>query len=137
MNILIINGVNLSQLGTREVDIYGHTRFEDYFSTLQSMFPDVALTYFQSDKVEEIVKAIANAQGFDGIVLNPGAYTHTSIVLADAIKSVRTKVVEVHISNIFGREQFRKQSFIAPACFGSISGFGLKSYELAIRAILH
>ena len=137
MHILIINGVNLSLLGSRETDIYGCTRFEDYLSTLRSEFPEVRLSYLQSDKADEIAAAITGAKDVDGIVLNPGAFTHTSIVIADAIKAVPVRVVEVHISNLFGREQFRRHSFIAPACAGSISGFGLKGYKLAILSLIH
>ena len=137
MNILIINGVNLSLLGTRETDLYGSTRFEDYLASLQSRFPDINLSHLQTDKAEEIATAITSAKDIDGIVLNPGAFTHTSIIIADAIKSVPVRVVEVHISNLFGREQFRRNSFIAAACAGSISGFGLKGYELAILSLTH
>lgn len=137
MNILIINGVNLSLLGSRETDIYGCTRFEDYLASLRSKFPDVSLSYLHTDNADEIAAAITGAKDVDGIVLNPGAFTHTSIVIADAIKAVPVRVVEVHISNLFGREQFRRHSFIAPACAGSISGFGLKGYELAILSLIH
>lgn len=137
MNLLIINGVNLSLLGSRETDVYGCTRFEDYLDSLRSKYPEVRLDYLQTDKVEEITAAITGAKEVDGIILNPGAYTHTSIVIADAIKAVPVRVVEVHISNLFGREQFRRHSFIAPACAGSISGFGLKGYELALLSFLH
>lgn len=137
MNILIINGVNLSLLGSRETDIYGCTRFEDYLTSLRSEFPDVRLSYLQTDKADEIAAAITGAKDVDGIVLNPGAFTHTSLVIADAIKAVPVRVVEVHISNLFGREQFRRHSFIAPACAGSISGFGLKGYKLAILSLIH
>lgn len=137
MNLLIVNGVNLSLLGSRETDIYGCTRFEDYLASLRSKYPEVHLDYLQTDKVDEIAAAITGAKGVDGIILNPGAYTHTSIVIADAIKAVPVRVVEVHISNLFGREQFRRHSFIAPACAGSISGFGLKGYELAILSFIH
>ena len=137
MNILIINGVNLSLLGSRETDIYGCTRFEDYLTSLRSEFPDVCLSYLQTDSADEIAAAITGAKDVDGIVLNPGAFTHTSIVIADAIKAVPVPVVEVHISNLFGREQFRRHSFIAPACAGSISGFGLKGYKLAILSLIH
>ena len=137
MNILIINGVNLSLLGSRETDVYGCTRFEDYLAALRSEFPDVSLSYLQTDSADEIATAITGAKDVDGIVLNPGAFTHTSLVIADAIKAVPVRVVEVHISNLFGREQFRRHSFIAPACSGSISGFGLKGYELAILSLIH
>ena len=129
---MIINGVNLSLLGSRETDIYGCTRFEDYLASLRSKYPEVSLDYLQTDKAGEIAAAITGAKGVDGIILNPGAFTHTSIVIADAIKAVPVRVVEVHISNLFGREQFRRHSFIAMACAGSISGFGLKGYELAL-----
>ena len=137
MNILIINGVNLSLLGSRETDIYGCTRFEDYLASLRSKYPGVRLDFLQTDKAEEIAAAITGAKDVDGIILNPGAYTHTSLVIADAIKAVPVRVVEVHISNLFGREQFRRNSFIAPACAGSISGFGLKGYELALLSFIH
>jgi len=137
MKLLIINGVNLSLLGNRETDVYGCTRFEDYLDSLRSKYPEVRLDYLQTDKVEEIAAAITGTKDVDGIILNPGAYTHTSIVIADAIKAVPVRVVEVHISNLFGREQFRRHSFIAPACAGSISGFGLKGYELALLSFIH
>lgn len=137
MNLLIINGVNLSLLGSRETDIYGCIQFEDYLNSLRTKYPKVRLDYLQTDKVEEIASAITGATDVDGIILNPGAYTHTSIVIADAIKAVPVRVVEVHISNLFGRELFRRHSFIAPACAGSISGFGLKGYELAILSFIH
>ena len=127
----------MSLLGSRETDIYGCTRFEDYLTSLRSKYPEVRLDYLQTDKVEEIAAAITGTKDTDGIILNPGAYTHTSIIIADAIKAVPVRVVEVHISNLFGREQFRRNSFIAPACAGSISGFGLKGYELAILSFIH
>lgn len=131
--ILILNGVNLGLLGTREVDVYGHQSFETYFKDLQENFPQLELHYFQTDHLEELVQKIIKSNDFDGIVLNPGAYTHTAIVLADAIKAVKTPVIEVHISNLFGREQYRKHSMISGACIGSISGFGLKSYKIALN----
>lgn len=130
--IIIINGVNLNQLGTREVDIYGYVDFETYFFELQKRFSQFDLDFFQSNKIEELVELILSHQYYDGIILNPGAYTHSSIVLADAIKAVPTPVVEVHISNLFGRENFRKKSMISSSCHGTISGFGLKGYDLAI-----
>ncbi|HPE40871.1 MAG TPA: type II 3-dehydroquinate dehydratase [Bacteroidales bacterium] len=134
--VLILNGVNLGKLGTREVDIYGHQTFENYYQTLTLMFPQLDLDYFQSNQVDCLVEKILDSDIYDGIIINPGAFTHTSIVLADAIKSTSTPVVEVHISNLFGREQFRKNSMIASSCVGSISGFGLKSYELALYFFL-
>jgi len=137
MNILIINGPNLNLLGVREKNIYGDTSFEEYFNTLKNEFPSDNLTYFQSNIEGEIVTELQN-NGFgnvDGIVLNAGAYTHTSLAVADAISAIKVPVIEVHISNIFNREAVRHNSFIAPVCMGSISGFGLNSYKLAIIAL--
>lgn len=133
MRIAIINGVNLGQLGTREVNIYGAQTFEEYFKELERMFPEVELTCFQSDKIEELVDALRKGQSCDGIILNPGAFTHTAIVLADTIRSISTPVIEVHISNLFGRELYRRRSVIAAHCAGFISGFGLQGYALAIH----
>ena len=137
MKIAIVNGVNLGRLGTREVNIYGSTSFEDYFAELQRHFSDIDLTYFQSDDINSIVSALYQYEGYDGIVLNPGAYTHCSIVLADAIGAIQTPVVEVHISNLFGREAYRKNSLISSRCAGFISGFGLQGYKLAIQHFIH
>ncbi len=137
MNILIINGPNLNLLGTREKNIYGDTSFDDYFNSLKKEFDDDTLIYFQSNSEGDIVSKIQE-NGFgkvDGIVLNAGAYTHTSLAIADAIAAVNVPVIEVHISNIFKRESVRHNSFIAPVCAGSISGFGLDSYRLAILAL--
>ena len=137
MNILIINGPNLNLLGTREKNIYGDTTFEEYFGSLKNMFSDDTLIYFQSNSEGDIVSKIQE-NGFgkvDGIVLNAGAYTHTSLAIADAIAAVNVPVIEVHISNIFKRESVRHHSFIAPVCAGSISGFGLGSYRLGILAL--
>lgn len=133
MNILIINGPNLNLLGKREPTIYGHNRFEDYFETLKREFPTLDLFYFQSNHEGAIIDELHRV-GFtyDGIVLNAGAYTHTSVALLDAISAITTPVVEVHISNIHAREEFRHKSVIAPACKGSICGFGLDSYKLAL-----
>ncbi|MBR4218045.1 MAG: 3-dehydroquinate dehydratase [Bacteroidales bacterium] len=133
--ILIINGVNLQELGTREVNIYGTLSFDEYFKTLQQRHPEVELHYFQSNQVGELAEAITQHKDFDGIILNPGAYTHTTLVLADAIKAVAVPVIEVHISNLFGREQYRRHSFIAGACKGQICGFGLNGYEMALNAL--
>ena len=133
MRIAIINGANLGRLGSREVDIYGLLSFEEYLVQLREQFPSVELEYFQSDKVDELVAALQRYAEYDGIILNPGAYTHTAIVLADTIRSISTPVIEVHISNLFGRELYRRRSVIAPHCAGFISGFGLQGYELAIR----
>ncbi|MDR1346496.1 MAG: type II 3-dehydroquinate dehydratase [Bacteroidales bacterium] len=136
-HIVIINGVNLGELGSREVNIYGHTDFDSYMKQLQSMFSDVKFSYYQTNSLEEIVVALLQNRDKDGIVLNPGAYTHTAMVLADTIKAIPARVVEVHISNLFGRENFRKTSYIAAACAGSISGFGLKGYQLAVLSLLN
>lgn len=133
MKLAIINGVNLGRLGTREIDIYGSTSFEDYFSQLKKKFPAIELAYFQSDNLTELVAALHRFDGYDGIIINPGAYTHTAIVLGDAIGSINTPVVEVHISNLFGREMYRKTSMISSRCVGFISGFGLQGYQLAIH----
>ena len=136
MKIQIINGPNLNLLGMREPDIYGNQSFLDYFETLQKEFPEIELHYFQSNVEGEIINQI-HESGFDydGIILNAGGYTHTSVAIRDAIKSVVTPVVEVHISNVHAREEFRHQSMISAVCMGVIAGFGLNSYRLAIEAI--
>jgi 3-dehydroquinate dehydratase-2 len=135
MKILIINGPNLNLLGTREPEVYGSESFESYFETLQNQFNTMQLTYYQSNIEGELISKLQEV-GFtyDGIILNAGAYTHTSIGIADAIKAITTPVVEVHISNTFSRETFRHQSFISPHSKGVIIGFGLKSYELALQS---
>ncbi len=134
--ILIINGPNLNLLGKREPEIYGKSTFNEYFDLLKERF-DVELSYFQSNIEGEIIDKLHEVGfSYDGIVLNAGAYTHTSIAIADAIKAITSPVVEVHISNVFARESFRQHSFLSPVCIGVISGFGLKSYELAIKALL-
>lgn len=133
--IYILNGPNLAQLGSREIDVYGAVTFNDYFQQLCQRHPEVELSYFQTDEEQLLASKIANCTIYDGIILNAGAYTHTSIVLSDAIRATFCPVIEVHISNIFGREHFRRESTIASACRGSISGFGLESYHVAIEAI--
>ena len=135
MKILIINGPNLNLLGTREPDVYGSESFESYFETLQNQFSTMQLTYYQSNIEGELISKLQEV-GFtyDGIIINAGAYTHTSIGIADAIKAITTPVVEVHISNTFSRETFRHQSFISPHAKGVIIGFGLKSYALALQS---
>lgn len=135
MKILIINGVNLSQLGTREIDIYGNVSFEEYLLELEARFKDVRFSYSQYDNEGELASAIQSGQNFDGVILNAGAYTHSSIILADAVRSISTPVIEVHISNLFGREKYRRESMLAAACIGFISGFGLDSYRLATEAL--
>lgn len=137
MKLIIINGPNLNLLGTRETNIYGNQTFDEYFQQLQNKFPDVGLAYFQSNIEGELINKLQEV-GFtyDGIIMNAGGYTHTSVALRDTIAAVKTPVVEVHISNIFAREEFRHNSLIAPKCKGSISGFGLDSYRLAIESFL-
>ena len=137
MQILILNGPNLNLLGKREPEVYGSETFEDYFEKLQAKFEKVELTYFQSNIEGEIIGKIQEV-GFtyDGIVLNAGAYTHTSVGIGDAVKGVETPVVEVHISNTHQREDFRHVSYISAAAKGVILGFGLQSYDLAIESFL-
>lgn len=137
MKILIINGPNLNLLGVREKGIYGDSSFESYYQTLKTRYPQVEFDYFQSNHEGALIDEI-HRQGFDvdGIVLNAGAYTHTSIAIADAIRAVKSPVVEVHISNVHSRESYRHVSMIAPACKGVIAGFGLDSYRLAVEALL-
>lgn len=135
MTIQIINGPNLNLLGVREPDVYGSMSFDDFLPRLRACFPDVQIDYFQSNIEGELIDKL-QAVGFqcDGIVLNAGAYTHTSIALADCIRAISAPVVEVHISNVHQREAFRHQSMIAAACRGVICGFGLDSYRLAIES---
>ena len=137
MKIIIINGPNLNLLGKREPEVYGNETFETYFEKLQSQFPSLNLDYFQSNIEGEIITKIQETGfSYDGIILNAGAYTHTSIGIGDAIKAITTPVVEVHISNTFSRESFRHQSYISPNAKGIIIGFGLQSYDLAIKSFL-
>lgn len=137
MKIQIINGSNINLLGKREPGIYGARSFEDYLVELRQSYPDVELDYYQSNCEGELIDKIQEV-GFsvDGIVLNAGAYTHTSIALQDAIRSITSPVIEVHISNVHQREEFRHRSMIASACMGVICGFGLDSYRLAVEALL-
>ncbi|MCO6162616.1 type II 3-dehydroquinate dehydratase [Flavobacterium sp. NRK F7] len=137
MKIAILNGPNLNLLGKREPEIYGNLTFETYLSTLKSKFPKISFTYFQSNIEGELIDQL-HAYGFsyDGIILNAGAYTHTSIGIGDAVKGITTPVIEVHISNTFSREEFRHQSYISPNAKGVIIGFGLQSYELAVQSFL-
>ncbi len=134
MKITIINGPNLNLLGKREPDIYGSRTFEDFFEELKNTHPATKLEYFQSNVEGELVSKIQQA-GFssEGIILNAGAYTHTSAAIGDAVAAVPAPVIEVHISNVFAREEFRHKSFISPHCNGIIVGFGLDGYNLAIR----
>jgi 3-dehydroquinate dehydratase II len=135
MHIHIINGPNLNLLGTRETDIYGNTSFTDFYQKLQAMYVNLKLSYFQSNIEGELINELQE-KGFtaDGIILNAGGYTHTSVSISDAVAAIKSPVIEVHISNIFKREPHRHISLIAANCIGSISGFGLNSYVLAIEA---
>ncbi len=133
MNIQIINGPNLNLLGKRETSIYGSESFETYFDNLKKRFTDVKLHYFQSNVEGELVNKLHEVGfSFDGIILNAGAYTHTSIALHDAIAGIKTPVIEVHISNVYNREEFRHKSLITSKCVGLLTGFGLEGYAMAL-----
>ncbi len=137
MKILILNGPNLNLLGIREPEIYGSETFEQYLEKLKKQYPSINLEYYQSNLEGEIINKIHEVGfSYDGIVINAGAYTHTSIAIADAISGVTTPVVEVHISNTHQREVFRQKSYLSPVCKGVILGFGLKSYDLGIESFL-
>ncbi|MGM0498014.1 MAG: type II 3-dehydroquinate dehydratase [Bacteroidota bacterium] len=136
MRIQIINGPNLNLIGQREKEIYGNIQFEDYIRVLKKHFQSFTIEYFQSNVEGEIIDKLQEAnKKFEGVVLNAGGYTHTSVAIRDAIASIKIPVVEVHISNIYEREDFRHVSYIAPKCAGSIIGFGLDSYRLAIESL--
>ena len=137
MKIQIINGPNLNLLGKREPEVYGSQSFDAYFELLKQKYSSIELDYFQSNIEGEIIDKI-HETGFvyDGIVLNAGAYTHTSVAIGDAIKAITTPVIEVHISNVYSREEFRHLSYISSSCVGQISGFGMNSYSLAILALI-
>ncbi len=137
MRIQIINGPNLNLLGKREPGVYGNQSFDDYLKELIVLFPSVEIEYFQSNSEGSIIDKLHEVGfEFDAIILNAGAYTHTSIAIADAIKGISTPVVEVHISNVFQRESFRHHSWLSPVCKGCIVGFGLDSYRLAILSVI-
>ncbi len=131
MHILILNGPNLNLLGQREPQIYGNLSFENFFAALELENPNIQLSHYQSNLEGELINAIQNFDG-NGIILNAGGYTHTSVAIRDAITSVETPVVEVHISNIAARESFRHESILSPVCAGCIFGFGMKGYQLAL-----
>ncbi len=138
MRIAIINGPNLNLLGKREPGIYGNTSFENYYETLVKDYPDVSLSYFQSNHEGTLIDKLQEwGFDYDGIILNAGGYTHTSIALADCIRAIKTPVIEVHISDIYKREAFRHVSMIQPACARSFIGFGLESYRKGLEAIIH
>jgi len=137
MQLLILNGPNLNLLGQRETSIYGNQDFNSFFNELKSKFPTLQLEYFQSNVEGEIINKLQEVGfSYDGIILNAGAYTHTSVAIGDCIKAITTPVIEVHISNTFSRETFRHQSYISPNAKGVIIGFGLQSYTLAIQSFL-
>ena len=137
MKLLIINGPNLNLLGVREKSIYGDSSFEDYLKTLQEEFSNIEIEYFQSNVEGELINKLHEVGfSYDGIVMNAGAYTHTSIGIGDAIAGIKTPVIEVHISNVHAREEYRHQSMMAKNCAGVLSGFGLNSYRLAILHFL-
>ncbi len=137
MELIIINGPNLNLLGKREPEIYGANSFEDYLTLLQNKFSDIKIDYFQSNIEGEIIDKLHEVGfNYDGVILNAAAYTHTSVGIADAVKAIETAVIEVHISNVHSREDFRHKSFIAPNVKGIIMGFGLQSYQLAIQSFL-
>ena len=137
MKIQIINGPNLNLLGKREPDIYGSEGFQTFYDELQIRYPDVTIDYFQSNVEGEIINTLHEVGfSYDGIIMNAGAYTHTSVAIADAIAGIKTPVIEVHISNVYAREDFRHHSIMAKNCKGIITGFGLQSYELAMLSFL-
>ncbi len=137
MKIQIINGPNLNLLGKREPELYGGATFEDYLESLKKSFPDFSFSYYQSNIEGEIINKIHETGfSYDGIIINPGGYTHTSVSIADAVASVKTPVVEVHITNVAAREEFRHKSLVGRYCAGSIIGFGLDGYRLAVEALI-
>lgn len=138
MKIVIINGPNLNLLGRREPGVYGSVSFEEYLTKLRAAYPEVEIDYFQSNHEGAIIDRI-HADGFsaDGIILNAGAYTHTSVAIADAIRAVATPVIEVHISNVHQREAYRHHSFLSAACRGVVLGFGMESYRLALESLVN
>lgn len=136
MKILILNGPNLNLQGRRDTDVYGTKTFEEFLTELRSSFPEVEIDYFQSNVEGELINALHRSMGvYEGVVLNAGGYTHTSVALRDAVAAVSTPVVEVHISSILAREEFRHQSLLAAVAIGSIMGFGLDSYRLGVEAL--
>ena len=138
MKIIIINGPNLNLLGTREPTVYGNQTFENYYSTLQQKYSGIVFQYYQSNIEGELINYLQQ-EGFssDGIIINPGGYTHTSVAIGDAIAAITTPVIEVHISNVHAREEFRKLSHVSAKCKGTISGLGLKGYELAVQFFIN
>lgn len=136
--LLIVNGPNLNLLGRREATIYGEISFEEYFNQLKNKFLEVELFYFQSNSEIELINCIQDSESkYTGIIINAAAYSHSSIALSDAIRAIKLKTIEVHISNIYARESFRHYTLLTKHCWGSISGFGLMSYDLAIQAFIN
>ena len=136
MKVMIINGPNLNLLGQREVDIYGNISFDDYFIKLKEFFPNYELHYFQSNVEGELINKLHDIGfDFDLIIINAGGYSHTSVAISDAIASIKTRVIEVHITNIYSREEYRTKSLISKNCYGVICGFGLDSYTLALKSL--
>ncbi len=134
MKLIIINGPNLNLLGVREKEVYGTKTFDDYLAELKKKFTSVVIDFYQSNVEGELINKLHEVGfSYEGIILNAGGYTHTSIAIADAVAAIKTPVVEVHISNIFAREDFRHVSYLGKNCVGSISGFGMQSYELAVE----
>ncbi len=134
MKIAIINGPNLNLLGKRETAIYGNESFDIFFETIQMKYPNIEFSYFQSNVEGELINELHRVGfDYDGIVFNPGGYTHTSVSIGDAVAAISTKVIEVHISNIYSREEFRKTSFVSPNASGVIMGMGLQGYDLAVQ----
>jgi 3-dehydroquinate dehydratase-2 len=134
MKIAILNGPNLNLLGKREPDIYGNMSFDEYFALLKKKYPDIDISYFQSNVEGELINELHRVGfDYDGIILNPGGYTHTSVAIGDAVAAIKTPVIEVHISNVHAREDFRKHSFVSGKAAGSIIGMGLPGYELALE----
>lgn len=137
MRIAILNGPNLNLLGTREPEVYGSQTFEQYFAGLKALYPAIEFSYFQSNVEGELINELQRVGfSFDGIIINPGGYTHTSVAIGDAIASIKTPVIEVHISNVHAREEFRRLSHVSAKAKGTIAGLGLKGYELALRWFL-
>jgi 3-dehydroquinate dehydratase-2 len=137
MKIAIINGPNLNLLGTREPDQYGNQTFEAYYADLRQKFPELEFTYYQSNVEGELINELqSKGSSVDGIIMNPAGYTHTSVAIGDTIAAIKAPVIEVHISNVHAREDFRKISHVSAKCKGTISGFGVKGYELAVRSFL-
>ena len=136
MKVIIINGPNLNLLGKRDVAIYGNISFEEYFSSLKENYPDIKLSYFQSNIEGELIDKLQEIGfSYDYVLLNAGGYSHTSVSISDAISSIKTPVIEVHISNIYSREEFRTKSLLSKNCIGVICGFGLDSYKLALESL--